>query len=133
MIDERFLTAAINIRRTYLKLTSNLDLYKNKAEVTLLKLEKAYDDLEKLNIRIKEGKKNGSDDEVKDDLLKIFSEIEDEGNRIEKFLEPLNKEIEKLAIEEQQLYSNICKAHSNLSEDDIVDIVRKRLTKENLL
>jgi DNA repair ATPase RecN len=133
MIEERFLAAAVNIRRTYIRLTSNLDLYRDKAEGTLKKLETAYEELEKLQERIKKSKNKENSEPVTEDLLKILTDIEDEGNRIEKFVEPLNKEIEKLAIEEQELYRNICEAHSTLSEDQIVDIVRERLNKENLL
>lgn len=134
MIEERFLIAAINIRKTYLKLTSNLDLYMNKAEGTLKALESAYEEVVKIDKRLKEAKKSKKTIEpVTEDLLKIISDIEEEGNRIEKFAEPLNKEIESLAIEEQELYRNICEAHNNLSEEQIVDIVRKRLIKENLL
>lgn len=134
MIEERFLIAAISIRKTYLKLTSNLDLYRNKAEGTLKALETAYEEVMKIDKRLSDAKKNKETIEpVSDDLLKILANIEEEGDRIEKFVEPLNKEIESLAVEEQELYRNICEAHSELSEDQIVDIVRKRLIKENLL
>ena len=134
MIEERFLLAAVNIRKTYMKLTSNLDLYKNKAESTLKSLESAYEEVEKIGDRLAKAKKDKKTIEpVSDDLLKVMASIEEEGNKIEKFVEPLNKEIESLAVEEQELYRNICEAHKDLSEDQIVDIVRKRLEKENLL
>jgi len=134
MIEERFLLAAVNIRRTYIDLTSNLDLYKKKAEDTLAALETAYEEVKKIDERLKEAKKNKKTiDPVSEDLLKILNKIEDEGNSIERFVEPLNKEIESLAKEEQILYGKICEKHPDLSEDQIVDIVRKRLEKENLL
>ena len=133
MIDEKFLIAAINIRRTYLRLSSNLDLYKNRAELTLSKLEDAYEELDKLKSKIEVSKKQKISEPVSDELLRILDDIKNEGDKIEKFVEPLNKEIEKLAIEEQELYKNICKNHSELSEDQIVEIVRKRLEKESLL
>ena len=38
MIDEKFLVAAVNIRRQYLKILFNLDYYENKAKETLEKL-----------------------------------------------------------------------------------------------
>lgn len=134
MIEERFLIAAINIRKTYMRLTSNLDLYKDKAESALKSLEDAYENVSAIEERLKEARKSKKTIEpVSDDLLKVLADIEEEGNKIEKFVEPLNKEIESLAIEEQELYRNICEAHTELSEDQIVDIVRKRLIKENLL
>jgi hypothetical protein len=40
--------------------------------------------------------------------------------------------IEKLAKEEQELFRQIVERHSNLSQDQIVSIVRDRLIKEGL-
>ena len=40
MIEEKYLKMAISIRRTYLKLTNNLDLYHSKALSVSDKLEK---------------------------------------------------------------------------------------------
>jgi hypothetical protein len=47
-------------------------------------------------------------------------------------VEPLNLEIEKLAIEEQELWRNIKEKHYNISEEDIIDSVKERLLRENL-
>lgn len=134
MIEEKFLIAAINIRKTYLKLTSNLDFYKNRAEKTLEKLEEAYSKIESIENEIKEmkAKKDHGDTNITNKVLLLLNEIEEEGNKIEKFVEPLNKEIEKLAIEEQELYRLIVEKHPELSEDEIVEEVRNRLIKENL-
>lgn len=133
MIEERFLTAAIKIRRVYFKLTSNLDAYMHRAEETLKKFELAYEELESIKENVKKSKNSDNDLPVTTDLLRIMDDIESEGKRIEKFVEPLNKEIEMLAIEEQELYRNICASHPDLSEEQIVDIVRERLKKEKLL
>jgi predicted nucleic acid-binding Zn-ribbon protein len=135
MIEEKFLVAAVNIKRSYLKLTSNLDFYKRRAEQTLEKLQEAYGKVETLENEIKELKKQkdqNADPNLTTKVLSILSEIEEEGNRIEKFVEPLNKEIEKLAIEEGELYRIIVETHPNLSEEQIVEAVRLRLKKEGL-
>ena len=47
----------INIRKTYLKLTSNLDFYKKRAEQTLEKLQTAYSKIENIESEIKDLKK----------------------------------------------------------------------------
>lgn len=130
MIEERFLIAAINIRRVYMKLVSNLDSYKERAEDTLRMLDTAEKELN--DIKNKK-KSEESPDEMVKRIMKIFVDIENEGNKIEKFVEPLNKEIERLGIEERELYKRICDFHSTLSENQIVDIVQERLKKENLL
>ena len=135
MIEEKFLVAAVNIKRSYLKLTSNLDFYKKRAEQTLEKLQEAYGKVETLENEIKELKKQkdqNADPDLTTKVLSILSDIEEEGNRIEKFVEPLNKEIEKLAIEEGELYRIIVETHPNLSEEQIVEAVRLRLKKEGL-
>ena len=66
------------------------------------------------------------------DLMGLINEIEDEGKSLEKYVEPLNRKIEKLSLEEQELYRMICDKHSNLTEDQIVSCVRERLIKEKL-
>ena len=135
MIEEKFLVAAVNIKRSYLKLTSNLDFYKRRAEQTLEKLQDAYGQVENLENEIAELKKKKDqnvDPNLTSKVLNILSEIEQEGNKIEKFVEPLNKEIEKLAMEEQELYRVIVESHPNLSEDQIVESVGLRLKKEGL-
>jgi len=135
MIDEKFLVAAVNIKRSYLKLTSNLDFYKRRAEQTLEKLQDAYNKVEGLESEIadlKKKKDTNVDPNLTTKVLTILSEIEQEGDKIEKFVEPLNKEIEKLAMEESELYRIIVESHPNLSEDQIVESVRLRLKKEGL-
>ena len=135
MIEEKFLIAAINIRKTYLKLTSNLDFYKKRAEQTLEKLQTAFSKIENIENEIKELKKKkdqNKDTNITNRVFSLLNEIEEEGNKIEKFVEPLNKEIEKLAIEEQELYRVIVETHPNLSEDQIIESVRIRFKKENL-
>lgn len=135
MIEEKFLVAAVNIKRSYFKLTSNLDFYKKRAEQTLDKLKDAYGKVESLENEIKEiksKKDTNVDPNLTAKVLSILNDIEEEGNKIEKFVEPLNKEIEKLAVEEQELYRRIVETHSNLSEEQIVEAVRLRLKKEGL-
>lgn len=135
MIEEKFLVAAVNIKRSYLKLTSNLDFYKRRAEQTLEKLQDAYSQVENLEGEIAELKKKKDtnvDPNLTSKVLEILAEIEREGNKIEKFVEPLNKEIEKLAMEEQELYRIIVETHPNLSEEQIVESVGLRLKKEGL-
>ena len=112
-----------------------MDFYKRRAEQTLEKLNEAYSRVENLENEIKEIKKQkdqNADPDLTTKVLSILGEIEEEGNRIEKFVEPLNKEIEKLAIEEGELYRVIVETHPNLSEEQIVEAVRLRLKKEGL-
>jgi hypothetical protein len=129
MIDERFLLASVNIRRRYLGLANNLDSYRKKAELTLKDLEKAKDDLKK----IEQGNYDKENLSGLQQIVNIITNLEESQASLERFLEPINKNIEKLLIEERDLYNKICEKHSNYTEQQIVQIVTERLEKENLL
>ena len=134
MIDEKFLVAAVNIKKKYINVTSDINKYHDRAKKTIEKLESTLKNIETIQETMKEKAKNKKLDsnEVLKEMINIISEIEDEGKSLEKYIDPLNKEIEKLAIEEQELYRLICEKHSNLTEDQIVESVKQRLEKENL-
>lgn len=133
MIDEKFLLAAVNIKKTYIRLLSNLDLYEAKAKETLEKLGSLYDKLGVLEKDIKKPENINNDNYSSvNEVLKILTELENEGVKLKSFTDPLNKKIENLALEEQELYKQICMKHSDMTEDEIVECVRKRLEKENL-
>jgi type I site-specific restriction-modification system R (restriction) subunit len=132
MIEEKYLKMSISIRRTYLKLINNLDLYHNRAlkvssnlEETLVKLDGIQEGLDSKD------KKTGGK-ETLDKILNILQEVEDEGKKLESLIDPINKEIEKLGREEQELYRQIVEHHPELTEDQIVNCVRDRLLKEGL-
>lgn len=42
----------------------------------------------------------------------------------------MNKDIEKLALEEQELYRQIKQKHSNLTDEQIISSVKDRLIQE---
>jgi hypothetical protein len=133
MIDERFLLAAVNIRKTYINMLSDLNKYQEKAKETLQMLNDAYKKLDNLEKDMKkEENKNNESYSSLNELLKIIDEIETEGKKLENFTNPINKEIEKLALEEQELYKQICLNHPDLTEEQIVECVKERLLKENL-
>jgi cell division protein ZapA (FtsZ GTPase activity inhibitor) len=129
MIDEKFLIAAVNIRKNYIRLTSNVDFYRKRTEKTLEVLDSSLKELERIEKDMKDRNKNS--DSI-NSIISVLTKIEEEGDKIEKFIDPLNKEIEKLAIEEQELYRIIVEKHPQLSENQIVESVRKRLEKEHL-
>ena len=131
MIEEKYLKMSISIRRTYLKLINNLDLYHNRALKVSSNLTET---LAKLDT-IQEGldlKDKPSSKETLDKILNILQEVEDEGKKLETLIDPINLEIEKLGREEQELYRQIVEHHPELTEDQIVNFVRDRLLKEGL-
>ncbi len=136
MIDEIYLQNAIRIRRTYLKLSNNMELYQKKAQAVSDKLESTISKIDDLQSRIQESKKDKDDKKDSNyfliELVKILNEVEEEGKSLETSVEPLNKEIEKLALEEQELYRQIKEKHFNLTDEQIISSVQDRLIKENL-
>jgi ABC-type Zn uptake system ZnuABC Zn-binding protein ZnuA len=131
MIDEAFLRSAINIRRKFLKISNNMDLYYERAKIIVEKLEKILIDIETLQNKIK-NEKSVSNEQAIGELLKILNNLEIEGDRLEKLAEPMNKEMETLSKEEHELYRQIKERHQNLTDQDIVDIVQNRLLSEGL-
>jgi hypothetical protein len=129
MIEESFIQSSIRIRRQYLKLTNNMDLYKRKATDVVSNLE---DILAKVEIIKLESENGGNSDSILKELKNILSDIEDEGRRLEENIEPLNVEIEKLSLEEGELWRNIKQKHYDLNDDDIIEYVKSRLVQENL-
>jgi|Laugresbdmm110dd_1035094.scaffolds.fasta_scaffold148968_1 hypothetical protein len=131
MIDENFIKAAIKIRREYLKLTNNLNFYKRKAEDVISNLEDIVNKIEKIQEET-ENQQVINNDAIVLQLTKLLTDIESEGRSVESLIDPLNKEIEKLGLEEQELWRNIKNKYPNLSDEEIVEYVRQRLLQENL-
>lgn len=130
MIDERYLRVAVQIRRTYLKLINNMELYKTVATSINKKLEETIDRISEIENEYIDRKID--DKKSMDQALKVINEIEEEGKRLEGLINPINDEIEKLLKEEQELYKQIVNNHRELTEQQIVSIVRDRLIKEGL-
>ena len=132
MIDEKYIQRAINIRRTYLKLINNMDLYQAKALQVSERLNETLIKLYEIKEDTKNNKKKINESELLNRLLKIIDDVDDEGKRLEKLVEPINLEIEKLSREEAELYRLIVDNHPSLLEDNIVKIIKDRLIKEGL-
>jgi hypothetical protein len=136
MVDEIYLQNAVRIRRTYLKLSNNMELYQKKAQEVSDKLETTISKIDDLQHQVEESRndKSGKKDsnQFLMELVKILNEVEEDGKTLESSVDPLNKEIEKLALEEQELYRQIKEKHFDLTDEQIITSVQNRLIKENL-
>ena len=134
MVDEVFLQNAVRIRRTYLKLTNNMDFYQKKAKDILGRLDETLERIDNLQKVAEESKKNSGvgSQNLLNDLLGILNDIDIEGKSLEDLVSPLNQEIEKLGLEEQELYRQIKEKHYDLTDEQIIESVKNRLIKENL-
>jgi len=134
MIDEVFLQNAVRIRRTYLKMTNNMEFYQNKAKEIVDRLDDTLVKIDELQKTVEESKKNSGvgSQGLLNELLSILNDIDIEGKSLEDLVNPLNQDIEKLALEEQELYRQINEKHSDLTDEQIIQSVKDRLIKENL-
>lgn len=135
MIDEVFLENAVRIRRTYLKLSNNMDMYQKKAQEVASRLDDTLLKVDELTKKAEDSRKSSNPETMKllNELMNILKTVEDDGEALEGLVDPLNTEIEKLAIEEQELYRQIKEKHYSLSDDEIINDVKERLKTENLL
>jgi len=129
MIDENFIQAAIKIRRQYLKLINNLNFYKTQANKVLSNLQDIIEKLENISKNV-DSDPNSEATSAK--LVEVLKDLEKEGNQVNQLIDPLNTEIEKLAIEEKELWNKIKEKHSNISDNQIIEYVKLRLAEQNL-
>jgi hypothetical protein len=117
-------------------MSNNMDFYRKAAESVVERLEETMvkvGDIQKEAEESRNTKKSGfSGEKALSKMLKILEDVDIEGQRLENLVDPLNKEIEKLALEEQELYRLIKQKHYNLTDDEIAESVKQRLIKENL-
>lgn len=132
MINEFFLQSAVNIRRQYLKISNNMELYHNKAKDVVDTLESSVKKLEEIQEKVKNDNNMSAEKSISH-ILKVINDVEQEGKRLEELVDPMNKEIEKLSKEENELYRKIKEKHPDLSDEQIVRSVEDRLQKEGLL
>lgn len=132
MINEFFLQSAVNIRRQYLKISNNMELYHNKAKEVVDTLESSVKKLEEIQEKVKTDSSMSAEKSISH-ILKVINDVEQEGKRLEELVDPMNKEIEKLSKEENELYRKIKEKHTDLSDEQIIKSVEDRLQKEGLL
>ena len=132
MIDEIFYQSAIKIRRQYLKVTNNMTFYQGKAKIVSDNLTDIIKRIDDIKDSTDAENKEFSAESAVTELAKILREVEEEAKRLEEMVDPLNSEMEKSALEEQELWRNIKERHYNISEEDIISSVKERLIRENL-
>ena len=130
MINEQFLQSAVRIRRTYLKLSNNMDLYHKQATKLSEILTENLEKLSKIEGDVKDKKMDSK--QAVNTLLELISNIEKQSTDLESMTDDLNKEIELLSKEEHELYRNIKEKHSDLTDEQIIESVKERLIRENI-
>ena len=131
MIDESFVQSAIRIRREFLSIENHMSDYKKKASDVVKNLDYLIKEIQTIQEKAQK-REIGSSEEVLKQLTKVLDEVETEGKKLEGSMKPLNEKIEKLSLEEAELWRNIKQKHSDVKDNDIINYVKDRLDKENL-
>lgn len=131
MIEQRFIKRAVEIRKTYLKVTRDISVYETRAKHVLETLESTLAKLNQIQENIKNKVITNADDASKK-VMDVLSEVEKEGERLEKIIDPLNQQIENLRVEENELYRLIKEKHPKITDKQIIQEIHDELKKENL-
>jgi len=131
MIQEIFLKRAANIRKEYLRIRYDISSYEKNVKDLLWALEQKSTDLNELKVKLDSNRINSAE-QAKTELLNIMMEIEDETNKNEKYVDNLNKNIEKLKEDEVFLFRDIKQRYPEMNDADIKEEVQNYIKKLNL-
>ena len=135
IIDDMYLDAAVRIRRKYINLNNDIKLYESYLRETLDIVNQTADKIKDMEKDLKDPKKRQTLNE-KDVMMTVYDllgDLDKDATRLESKVEPVNKEIEKLAVEEAELYRAIKDKYPRLDDNEIVRQVRERLNREGLM
>ena len=128
MISQIFIDRAVGIWTEYLSLNRDAGNYKKLIENLKNKVEDTIGGLEDLIKNIN----NLTEDESKQQSLKFIFDLEEETQKIQKMVDPINEKIQQLVKDEQSLYDQIKLNYIELSNEEILTIIQNELKKRNL-
>jgi len=120
MIDNQLLESAKYIRKEFLSLKTELDLYQGEVKGLGEFLLRKVDELTKYKDDVVQ--KIKTKDEIKvvtEHILKNIQEIEDEEKNINRKVDIINKKIDKLKNEEIILYKTIKDRYPKMTDEEI--------------
>ena len=123
MIDKIYIESAKRIREDYVSLMKPLDFYLTQLKDMSELFIAAIADLEKFNSELHTKTKEKAESELYEKLQKV----EEDQNKIQKVIEPLNKKIEDLRKEENALWNQIKMSYPKLTEDQLINEIQKSL------
>ena len=118
MIHELLLKKALNIRKEYVRITKDINVYENMVSGILKSLGKNSEELEDLKKKI-DDKKVTDVEFAKNEMLKIIIDLEQEANKTGEHINKLNQNIESLRKQEIDLYREIKEKYPSMSDDEI--------------
>lgn len=132
MISEFYLKKALNIRKEYLSIVSNINLFETMAKDVLRIIEEKLLELQELQNKINE-KRISNIEAAQESLLKIILDLEEESNNIEKSVNDLLKKIDLLKEEEKKLYTNLKGEYPNLTNEELKSQIHKYVDRKLII
>lgn len=129
MISELYLKRAFSIRKEYLKIRSDIERYELIAKDLLNSLESRKDDFEKILEDLKLNKFN-SPDSAKNKIHEVVLKTEEDMNRVDKSVNDLNKRIDQLKEDEINLYKELKRTYTDLSDEQIKKCVQEYMINQ---
>ncbi len=128
MIDSIYIERAISLRKEYLGLNGNLKNYENSIIKLKSKIEDTIGDLQS----IIDNSKEISIEEIQKKSINHLISLEEETQKIQKLVDPINQKMETLQKEEQELYNQIKLKYPDLDNKEILSNIQSELKKRNL-
>ena len=131
MIQEIFLKRAVNIRKDYLNLTTDLSAYERMLRDIVSTIGEKHQDLIEIKNKI-DDTKISSVDSAKSEFLKILIDLENDSNTLEKYIESINEKMDDLKKNELDLFRDIRQRYPEMSDSEIKSEVQEYIKKLNL-
>ena len=131
MIQELYLKKAVNIKRSYIKVINDVNSYEKVAKDLASSIEDRMEDLKLLMNKIEEGKISNVES-AQMEFSKVLFNLETDMNEVNARIDSLNSSIDKLKLDELNLYKEIKNHYIDLSDEEIKKEVQNYLKKQNL-
>lgn len=128
MIDQIYIDSAIKIRTEFFQTQKEISECENKTLRLKSDLENQISNLEKIKSKLLKSKETDKD-KIEQQVIGEFSKIEKQIGDFAKMIEPLNIKMEELSKREDFLYNTIKEKYPTLSDNDIVEELKKWIKK----
>jgi len=128
VIDKIYIDSAIKIREEVIETHKELSNCEDLTLTLKKSLEEKIRNLEKIKTTLLKTKEEDKD-KIENEIINEFSSIEKQITKYSKIIEPLNKKMEELNKREESLYHTIKEKYPSLSDDEIINELKKWIKK----
>jgi uncharacterized phage infection (PIP) family protein YhgE len=131
MISEIYLKQALKIRKDYLKIVNDISRYENLAKDFISTLEERASEAQELYQKIDTNQITNSE-VAKKELHELMIQTESDINKVDKSISDLNSQIEKLRIDEVNLFKEIKRVYFNLTDEQIREETQSYIKRHDI-